>query len=61
MIEDYVMKYDVNSIYVRAAIVGGLGWMLKDKVHYAALVKMVEYVREQERLAITGEDEDGRC
>ena len=61
MIEDYVMKYDVNSIYVRAAIVGGLGWMLKDEVHYAALMKMVEYVREQERLAISGEDEDGRC
>ena len=61
MIEPYVPKVDPRSIYARAAHVGGLGWMLKDAAHYEALVALVDYVREQERRATTGEDVDGRC
>lgn len=61
MIEPYAKKVDPNGIYAKAAHVGGLGWMLKDAAHYEALVALVDYVRQQERRAITGEDIDGRC
>lgn len=61
MIEPYLPKVDPNSIYARAAYVGGLGWMLKDAAHYEALMRLVDYVREQERRAATGEDIDGGC
>ena len=61
MIEPYVPKVDPRSIYARAAHVGGLGWMLKDAAHYEALMRLVDYVREHERLATTGEDIDGGC
>ena len=61
MIEPYVPTVDPRSIYARAAHVGGLGWMLKDAAHYEALMRLVDYVREEERRATTGEDIDGRC